>query len=61
MCYVGGKIVPYGFTRMVQGGIGLNVGRHVERADWECYNSRVALGYEFVFGEAFDVEKEIGG
>lgn len=61
MCYVGGKIVPYGFTRRVQGRIGLDIGRHVKRADGECYDCGIALGHEFVFGEAFDVEEEVWG
>lgn len=58
---VGGEIVPDGFAGGVQRRIGLDVGRHVEGADGECDDGGVAFGYEFVFGEAFDVEEEVGG
>jgi len=41
--------------------IGLHVGAHVEGAGGECDDGGVVLGDELVFGEAFDVEEEVGG
>ena len=43
----------------MQDRIGLDVGGHIEGADGEGDDSRVALGDKLVLGEAFDVEKEV--
>ena len=53
------QIVPDGFSRAVNLGVGLHVGAHVEGAGGEGDDSRIVLGDEFVLGEAFDVEEEI--
>lgn len=55
------EIVPDRVSRAVQRRVGLDVGRHVERADGEGDDGGVALGHELVLGEALDVEEEVGG
>ncbi len=58
---IGHEIVPDRVARAVQGRVGLDVGRHVERADGEGDDGGVALRHELVLGEALDVQQEAGG
>ena len=55
------EIVPDRIARSVQGRVGLDVRRHVERAYGKRDDGGVALRHELVLGEALDVQKEVGG
>ena len=40
-------------------GVRLNIGRHVEGADWECDDGRIVLRDKFVLGKPFDVKEQV--
>lgn len=60
MCNIRNEIVPDGIAGRMYGRVRLDVGGHVEGADGESDDGGVALGDEFVLGEALDMEEEVG-
>lgn len=59
MRHVRDEIIPDRLARRVDRRVRLHVGTHVQRANGESHNGGVALGNEFILGEALDVEEEV--